>query len=100
MFSFSLHYALPILAEAALSFLGGGIEPTTPTWGNMLRDSRDFLTIMPWYSIFPGIAIVITVLALNILGDGLRDMMDPHKNKSKKRKKKKEVKDELKEEAS
>lgn len=93
-------FAKAVLAEAALSFLGVGIEPPTPTWGNMLGDSRDFLTIMPWYSIFPGIAIVITVLALNILGDGLRDMMDPHKNKSKKRKKKKEVKDELKEEAS
>jgi len=81
-------FAKAVLAEAALSFLGVGIEPPTPTWGNMLGDSRDFLTIMPWYSIFPGLAIVITVLALNILGDGLRDMMDPHKSKSRKNKKK------------
>lgn len=93
-------FAKAVLAEAALSFLGVGIEPPTPTWGNMLGDSRDFLTIMPWYSIFPGIAIVITVLALNILGDGLRDLMDPHKNKSKKRKRKKKVQHDLGEEAS
>lgn len=71
-------FAKAILSEAALSFLGVGINPPTPTWGNILEESRIYLTTAPWYSIFPGIAIVITVLALNIFGDALRDMLDPH----------------------
>jgi len=71
-------FAKAILAEAALSFLGVGVEPSTPTWGNMLQEAQIYISIAPWFSIFPGIAIVITVLALNILGDGLRDFFDPH----------------------
>ncbi|WP_052360754.1 ABC transporter permease [Oceanobacillus manasiensis] len=71
-------FAKAILAEAALSFLGVGVEPSTPTWGNMLQEAQIYISIAPWFSIFPGIAIVITVLTLNILGDGLRDSFDPH----------------------
>lgn len=78
-------FAKAILAEAALSFLGVGINPPTPTWGNILGESRIYLTVAPWYSIFPGIGIVLTVLALNIFGDALRDMMDPHTRKRKKK---------------
>ncbi len=71
-------FAKAILAEAALSFLGVGVNPTTPTWGNMLQEAQVYITIAPWFSIFPGVAIVLTVLALNVLGDGLRDAFDPH----------------------
>lgn len=71
-------FAEAVLAEAALSFLGLGVTPPTPTWGNMLGESRSFLTVAPWFSIFPGIAIVLTVLSLNVFGDMLRDMLDPH----------------------
>ncbi|MFT8311497.1 MAG: ABC transporter permease [Sporolactobacillus sp.] len=75
-------FAKAILAEAALSFLGLGINPSIPTWGNMLQEAQDYITMAPWLCIFPGIAIVITVLSLNILGDGLRDLLDPHRTKS------------------
>ncbi|RYL94326.1 ABC transporter permease [Sporolactobacillus sp. THM7-4] len=71
-------FAKAILAEAALSFLGLGISPTIPTWGNMLQEAQNYITIAPWLCIFPGLAIVTTVLSLNILGDGLRDAFDPH----------------------
>lgn len=71
-------FAESVLAEAALSFLGLGVDPTTPTWGNMLGESRTYLVNAPWSSIFPGLAIAITVLALNVFGDMLRDMLDPH----------------------
>lgn len=77
-------FAKAILAEAALSFLGVGVDPSTPTWGTMLQESQVYITIAPWFSIFPGVAIVITVLALNMLGDGLRDAFDPHKKNLKK----------------
>lgn len=75
-------FAKAILAEAALSFLGLGINPSIPTWGNMLQEAQDYITIAPWLCVFPGIAIVITVLSLNILGDGLRDLLDPHRTKT------------------
>ena len=82
-------FAKAILAEAALSFLGVGVEPSIPTWGNMLQEAQIYISIAPWFSIFPGIAIVITVLALNTLGEGLRDVFDPHaKGKVKKRRQK------------
>ena len=71
-------FAESVLAEAALSFLGLGVDPTTPTWGNMLGESRTYLVNAPWSSIFPGLAIAVTVLALNVFGDMLRDMLDPH----------------------
>jgi peptide/nickel transport system permease protein len=66
-----------VLAEAALSFLGLGIRPPFPSWGSMLSDARDQITTAPWVSIFPGLAIFVTVLGLNLLGDGLRDILDP-----------------------
>jgi peptide/nickel transport system permease protein len=66
-----------VLAEAALSFLGLGIRPPNPSWGSMLSDARDQITTAPWISIFPGLAIFVTVLGLNLLGDGLRDILDP-----------------------
>jgi ABC-type dipeptide/oligopeptide/nickel transport system permease subunit len=66
-----------ILFEAALSFLGVGIRPPTPTWGGMLADAVHFYQIAPHYMIFPGLAIFVTVLAFNLFGDGLRDALDP-----------------------
>ncbi|MDO8977296.1 MAG: ABC transporter permease [Reyranella sp.] len=66
-----------ILAEAALSFLGLGIRPPFPSWGSMLSEARDQITTAPWLSVFPGLAIFFTVLGLNLLGDGLRDYLDP-----------------------
>ena len=67
-----------VLAEASLSFLGLGIRPPFPSWGSMLSDARDQIATAPWISIFPGLAIFVTVLGLNLLGDGLRDILDPH----------------------
>jgi peptide/nickel transport system permease protein len=67
-----------ILTESALSFLGFGVHPPTPTWGNLLSDSQTFILLAPWLVWFPGLMILITVLAVNFLGDGLRDALDPH----------------------
>jgi peptide/nickel transport system permease protein len=66
-----------ILAEASLSFLGLGVKPPTATWGQMLAESQDFYTVAWWFFAFPGLALLITVLAFNLLGDGLRDALDP-----------------------
>ncbi|MBI2122980.1 MAG: ABC transporter permease, partial [Armatimonadetes bacterium] len=66
-----------ILAEASLSFLGLGAQPPTPSWGSMLSTGRDYLLQAPWLSIFPGLAIFVTVMGFNLLGDGLRDLLDP-----------------------
>jgi peptide/nickel transport system permease protein len=66
-----------ILAEAGLSFLGLGIQPPTPSWGAMLNTARGYIQVSPWLSIVPGVAIFITVLAFNFLGDALRDILDP-----------------------
>jgi peptide/nickel transport system permease protein len=74
----TLGVAGAILIEAALSFLGLGTQPPTPSWGGMLSNAREQLFTTPWISIFPGLAIFITVLGLNLLGDGLRDILDPH----------------------
>ncbi|MFS0558689.1 ABC transporter permease [Brevibacillus sp. 179-C9.3 HS] len=79
-------FAEAILAEASLSFLGLGIVPPTPTWGNMLGESRIYLTVSPWFSIFPGVAIVITVLSLHLFGDLLRDYLNPYTRKSRRAK--------------
>lgn len=73
----TLEVARVILMESALSFLGLGVPPPTPTWGRMLAEGRDYLTLAGWISIFPGIAIMVTVLGINFLGDGLRDLLDP-----------------------
>lgn len=67
---------LGILAESGLTFLGLGVDPTTPTWGLALNEGRDFVRRAWWISVFPGVAIVFTVLALNLFGDGLRDALD------------------------
>jgi peptide/nickel transport system permease protein len=66
-----------ILFEAALSFLGVGVPPPTATWGGMLSDAVQWATVDPWFMLFPGLAIFITVLAFNLFGDGLRDAFDP-----------------------
>ena len=66
-----------IVAEAALSFLGLGVQPPDPSWGKMLADSRDYLASNPWLATVPGLAIMLTVLGLNLVGDWLRDVLDP-----------------------
>lgn len=71
-----------ILEAAALGFLGLGAQPPTPEWGSMLADSRDLITSHPWVMALPGIAILITVLSINLMGDGLRDALDPRLRKS------------------
>ncbi|MGE0749680.1 MAG: ABC transporter permease [Variibacter sp.] len=73
----TISFATAILAEAALSYLGLGTQPPAPSWGRMLHESQVFLSRAPYLSIFPGIVIVMTVLGLNLLGDGLRDLLDP-----------------------
>lgn len=73
----SLSLAFAILAEAALSFLGLGVQPPDPAWGRMLAEGRSFFRQAPWMAIFPGIGILVTVMAFNFVGDGLRDALDP-----------------------
>jgi peptide/nickel transport system permease protein len=73
----SLGMAGAVLSEASLSFLGLGVPPPTPSWGAMLNDARSFLTIAPHLLLFPGIAVMLTVLAFNFVGDGLREWLDP-----------------------
>jgi peptide/nickel transport system permease protein len=70
-------FALAILAEAVLSFIGVGPPPPTPSLGSVIADGRDYMLEAPWISLFPGLAIAVTVLGLNLLGDGLRDVLDP-----------------------
>ena len=69
--------ALTIIAEAGLSYIGAGTPPPTPSWGNILADGRPHMYRAPWMTIFPGVFIMISVLGLNIVGDGLRDVLDP-----------------------
>jgi peptide/nickel transport system permease protein len=73
----TLRLAYAILAEASLSFLGLGAQPPTPSWGMMVADGRRFLHLAPWATIAPGLAIMVVVLGFNLLGDGLRDALDP-----------------------
>ncbi|MBB6099801.1 peptide/nickel transport system permease protein [Deinobacterium chartae] len=73
----SLSVAHAVLAESSLSFLGLGVQPPTPSWGSMLNVSRGYLDTAPWMALFPGLAIFLTVLAFNLLGDGLRAALDP-----------------------
>ncbi len=70
-------FAYAILAEASLSFLGVGTPPDVPTWGSILNEGRNYLYQAPWITFFPGSAIMLAVLGLNLLGDGLRDLLDP-----------------------
>jgi peptide/nickel transport system permease protein len=73
----TISFPLAILAEAALSYLGLGPQPPHPSWGLMLREAQSFLQLSPWYAVFPGAAIALAVLGFNLLGDGLRDLLDP-----------------------
>ncbi len=73
----TLSLAFAILAEAALSFLGLGVEPMAPSWGNMLLDGWSLMPAVWWVAVFPGLAITLAVFSFNILGDGLRDALDP-----------------------
>ncbi len=73
----TLTVAGAILAEAGLSYLGLGVQPPTPSWGNILLDGKPYLASNIWYTLFPGLFIFITVLCINFLGDGLRDALDP-----------------------
>src|SRR5881409_2699088 len=70
-------FPIAILAEAGLAYLGLGTQPPHPSWGLMLREAQNFLSMNPWFAVFPGGAIALTVLGLNLLGDGLRDLLDP-----------------------
>jgi peptide/nickel transport system permease protein len=73
----TIQFALGVLAEAGLSYLGLGAQPPMPSWGRMLFDAQTRMMVAPYMAIFPGLAIVITVLGLNLLGDGLSDVLDP-----------------------
>jgi peptide/nickel transport system permease protein len=73
----TIQFSLGVLAEAALSYVGLGAQPPTPSWGRMLAEAQTLAAIAPWLAIFPGMAIVLTVLGLNLMGDGLRDLVDP-----------------------
>ena len=73
-------FAYAVIAEAVLSFLGMGPPPPTPSWGNIIAEGKDYIREAGWIAMFPGLAIAITVLGLNLLGDGLRDVLDPRMN--------------------
>jgi len=73
----TVSFATAILAEAALSYLGLGLQPPNPSWGRMLSDAQNHMFNRPWLAIVPGVAIAVTVLGLNLLGDGMRDLLDP-----------------------
>lgn len=73
----TIQFSLGILAEAGLSYVGLGAQPPTPSWGRMLAEAQTMVTLAPHVAIFPGLAIVLTVLGLNLMGDGLRDHLDP-----------------------
>jgi peptide/nickel transport system permease protein len=77
MVQLSLGFSSAILVEAGLSFLGLGAPPPAPTWGGMVSDAREYIRTAPWLMIAPGAIITYAVLSLNLIGDGLRDMLDP-----------------------
>lgn len=79
--SASLGVAGAILTESALSFLGIGVQPPTPSWGNILTSGKDYIEFAWWLSLFPGLAILVTVLSYNLLGEGIRDALDPRLNR-------------------
>ncbi len=78
----TLSFSTAILDAAALGFLGMGAQPPTPEWGTMLAEAREFILRAWWVVTFPGLAILITVLAINLIGDGLRDALDPKLKRS------------------
>jgi ABC-type dipeptide/oligopeptide/nickel transport system permease subunit len=73
----TLYIPAAVVFEATLSFLGVGIQPPTASWGNILAEAQNFYTVAWWYVVFPAAALLITTLAFNLLGDGIRDAMDP-----------------------
>mgnify|MGYP001320430287 CR=1 FL=1 len=73
----TIQFALAILAEAGLSYLGLGAQPPNPSWGRMLNEAQTFMFVAPQLALYPGLCIVVSVLGLNLLGDGLRDLLDP-----------------------
>ncbi len=73
----TVQFAVAILAEAGLSYLGFGVQPPTPSWGKMLFDAQTLMFLAPMQAVYPGVAIALAVLGLNLLGDGLRDLLDP-----------------------
>ncbi|WP_136636823.1 ABC transporter permease [Pseudooceanicola onchidii] len=73
----TIQFSLGILAEAGLSYVGLGVQPPTPSWGRMLAESQTMISFAPHMALFPGLAILLTVLGLNLMGDGLRDLFDP-----------------------
>jgi peptide/nickel transport system permease protein len=73
----TLSLAFAILTEAALSFLGLGVEPDAPSWGIMLNEGKEWMELAWWVPLFPGLAITLAVFSFNVLGDGLRDALDP-----------------------
>ena len=78
MVTATLYISTAILIESSLSYMGLGVQPPDPTWGSIINEGRQVIRITPWISIFAGLAITITILALNILGDALRDVLDPN----------------------
>jgi len=66
-----------VLIEAALSFLGAGTPPEIPSWGNIMAEARAYFQLKPWMVLIPGVFLAVTVLSINLVGDGLRDMLDP-----------------------
>jgi peptide/nickel transport system permease protein len=78
----TIQFSLGILAEAGLSYVGLGAQPPLPSWGRMLAESQTMLAFAPWLALFPGLAIVLMVLGLNLMGDGLRDLVDPRTRRS------------------
>jgi peptide/nickel transport system permease protein len=79
----TIQFSLGILAEAGLSYLGLGAQPPNPSWGRMLAEAQTMMAIGPHTALFPGLAIVISVLGLNLMGDGLRDVLDPKLSRAK-----------------
>jgi peptide/nickel transport system permease protein len=75
----TLMLGFAIMIESGLSFLGFGIQPPTPSWGNLLSNAQQHMTQHPWLAIFPGLMIFLTVISINYIGDALRDAIDPYK---------------------
>ena len=78
----SLAMSVAILVEAGLSFLGLGVQPPTPAWGSMLGEGREYISRAWWVTTFPGLAIFVTVIAFNFIGDGLREALDPRQRRA------------------
>jgi peptide/nickel transport system permease protein len=73
----TLALGFAIMLESGLSFLGFGIQPPTPSWGNLLNNAQEHMTLHPWLAIFPGLMIFLTIISINYIGDALRDALDP-----------------------